>query len=103
MQLELTLLVLSLTYACFTLPLLLIKFSNTSPYNSMVFDSIYCWMYAINEFIYVATCQDFRNIYKLFKDDFLNLAIGRIRAPQRTNTSNSSNITSNSVLGSVDS
>ena len=56
---------------------------------------------AMNEFIYDATCQDFRNIYKLFKDDFLNLAIGLIRAPQRTNTCNSSNITSNIVLRSV--
>ena len=98
-----TLLVLSLTYACFTLPLLPIKFSNTSPYGSMVFDSIYCWMYAINEFIYVATCKDFRNIYTLFKDDFLNLAIGGNRTPQRTNAIDSSTNTCNSVLGSVDS
>ena len=65
-----TLLVLSLAYLLFTLPLLPVKLGTVlAAYQSMVIYSFYCWMYAVNVFIYVTTSKNLREVYKVFLSD----------------------------------
>eukprot|EP00090_Calanus_glacialis_P001278 TRINITY_DN10896_c0_g1_i1.p1 TRINITY_DN10896_c0_g1~~TRINITY_DN10896_c0_g1_i1.p1 ORF type:complete len:373 (-),score=30.35 TRINITY_DN10896_c0_g1_i1:134-1252(-) len=73
-QIQVTLLVLSLAYFLFALPVLLIE--NTkgrTELNSLSAYSWYWWMYAINFILYLITLKDFRTIYCLFFNDVCEL------------------------------
>jgi len=37
----------------------------------MILYSWYCWMYAINVIIYVASSSEFREVYKIFVKDIV--------------------------------
>jgi len=69
-QIQRALLVLSLAYFLFALPVLVIE--NTDGLNevhSLYAYSWYWWMYAINFILYLLTLKDFRTIYRLFFND----------------------------------
>jgi len=69
-QIQITLLVLSLAYILFALPVLVIE--NTNNLKEVIHltaYSWYWWMYAINFILYLITLEDFRGIYKLFFSD----------------------------------
>ena len=79
-RVHLTLSLLSLAYALFTVPLVPVELGNLlDPYQAMVLYSWYWWMYAINVLIYVATSEDFRKIYKLFIVDLFEATLGPVK------------------------
>ena len=70
-----TLLVLSVAYTVFTIPILPVELGGLlTPFYSMVFYSWYWWMYAINVIIYVATSKDFRDVYAIFLKDIFGVS-----------------------------
>ena len=79
-KIQLTLLLLSLSYAVFTIPLLPVELGGLlSPFYSMVFYSFYWWMYGLNVVIYVATSRDFREMYRIFLQDMFAVTVVRLR------------------------
>ena len=79
-RVHLTLTLLSLAYALFTVPLVPVELGNLlDPFQAMVLYSWYWWMFAVNVLIYVATSEDFRKIYKLFLIDLFEATLGPVK------------------------
>ena len=74
-----TLLVLSLAYLLFTLPLLPVKLGVLGAYQSMILYAFYWWMYAVNFFIYVTTSKNLRRVYKVFLGDVYEATSSSVR------------------------
>lgn len=68
-QIQVTLLVLSLAYFLFALPVLITENTNGNEILSIYAYSWYWWMYAINFILYLITLKDFCAIYTLFFND----------------------------------
>ena len=89
-KLNATLVVLSLSFAVFNGSIFLSIFvqSEDTYFNdaiNVICYSFYCWMFAINPFIYVVISEDFREIYKLFLCDVYDKLVNKTPAENISN------------------